>query len=266
MNGQRITALVNKRELIRACENRKFHFHTPCLFYADLFYVSVQKRRQNLIYHLLLHLPNRNHLRRYVLIWQQRFLIPGNIVPFSALITGIFSTRPSSGIRIRYASHRSSHSDLSPDCRLYGRPVPLKALKRTRSIRLPMPFDVTRLSRYSETFRIPTVRRALKLLMPICIANDSARFILADNPRIFCRDRPDAPLKFLQGRQLRLKRDRRVHILCINFQYRRCIGDSGQTQAAGCMVHKLVPPYHFRSFFLYRQLYMILPVSSTIRN
>ena len=37
--------------------------------------------------------------------------------------------RPSSGIRIRYASHRSSHSDLSPDCRLCGRPVPLKALK-----------------------------------------------------------------------------------------------------------------------------------------
>ena len=49
-------------------------------------------------------------------------------------------------------------------------------------------------------------------------------------------------------------------------KYRRCIGDSGQTQAAGCMVHKLVPPYHFRSFFLYRQLYMNLLVSSTIRN
>ena len=44
------------------------------------------------------------------------------------------------------------------------------------------------------------------------------------------------------------------------------LGDGGQTQAAGCMVHKLVPPYHFRSFFLYRQLYMNLPVSSTIRN
>jgi len=40
MNGQRITALVNKRERMRACENGKFLFHTPCLFYADLFYVS----------------------------------------------------------------------------------------------------------------------------------------------------------------------------------------------------------------------------------
>ena len=43
MNGQRITALVNKRERMRVCENGKFLFHTPCLFYADLFYVSVQK-------------------------------------------------------------------------------------------------------------------------------------------------------------------------------------------------------------------------------
>ena len=92
------------------------------------------KRRQNLIYRLLLHLPNRNHLRRYVLIWQQRFLIPGNIVPFSALITGIFAHahRPeSASVMHRIALHiRTCHQTV--DC-------------------LPMPFDVTRLSRYSES-------------------------------------------------------------------------------------------------------------------
>lgn len=160
-------------------------FTRPYLFYADLFYVSVQKT-PNLIYRLLLHLPNR--IISPVRPHGSSAFIPGNIVPFSALITGILHTpivRNPHPLCIASLFIRTCHQTV--DCMT---PCAFKALKAPEH-----PFaDALRRHPTVQIFRSSAFQRyavRARCLCP-CIAT-ILPVSSSHNPRIFCCDRPDAP-------------------------------------------------------------------------
>ncbi len=115
-------------------------FFTRPVYFMQICFMSLFKKTPKYLSTVLLHLPNRNHLRRTSSYGSSAFSYQEHHAIFRSY-SRYSCTRPSCGSRIHYRSHRSSDSDSSPDCRRCGLPCAFKSSRSTRSIRLPMPFD-----------------------------------------------------------------------------------------------------------------------------